>query len=156
MAVAKPANTSPMISASPVSWMRVPAGMFFTAGSCPDGRQALAELGARRHVGADDDAAFAVEALRSRTGPGRSGSSATDDSGTVTPDGVGTGSALTTERSSRGRLVELHPDRDLAVADGELGQVRVDVADGGDAQRLRDRRRRDAEFGQPRRDRARR
>ena len=53
----------------------------------------------------------------------------------------------TTDRSSLRLLVELHPDRDLAVADGELGEVGVDVADGGDAQRLRQRRRRNAELG---------
>ena len=66
MAVAKPANTSPMISASPVSWMRVPAGMSLTSGSAQTMLEALAELGARRHVGADDDAALAVEAVDRR------------------------------------------------------------------------------------------
>ena len=148
MAVAKPANTSPMISASPVSWMRVPAGMFLTAGSAhtvlspwlssaPSAMSALMTTRRSRLKRSIED------------GPWPKRISATEDSGTDTPEAVGTGKRADHGKVVLGLVVELDADRDLAVADRELGEIGVDVADRGDAQRLRKRGRRDAELGQP-------
>ena len=100
MAVAKPANTSPMISASPVSWMRVPAGISLTAGSSQTAaRPSPSSLPAAMSAPMTTRRSRLKRAIEDGPCPKRI--AATDESGTLTPEGVGTGSSPITEMSLR-------------------------------------------------------
>ena len=100
MAVAKPANTSPMTSASPVSWMRVPAGISFTAGnSHTAARPSPSSLPAAMSAPMTTRRSRLKRAIEDGPCPKRI--AATDESGTLAPAGVGTGSSPITAMSLR-------------------------------------------------------
>ena len=146
MAMAKPWKTSSMISASPKCWIWTPAGRVFAAGSCMISPMASPSASVPTRSASTRDAAHAVVAVDAGRARGRTRVRHRGERHRAAL-AVGTFSALDDAAVAAPALVELHADRDLPVADVELGEVGADVADGGDAHRLGDGVGGDAEVG---------
>ena len=113
------------------------------AGQLAEPRRGGAERDALGQVGADRGNSLAVQPV---DGAGPLGDADVRDRAErhAGPEAVVTRSAAMRSMSCRTSSRRLHPDGDQPVVDRDLGERRVDVADGGDAHRLCDLARSDA------------
>ena len=137
MAVMKPVATSSWISASPDGCRRTLGGQLLLVDDLEEGLARAAQRVARLEIDADHGAALAVVAVdRARAAPERDVGDGGERDGVA--GGVRDAQVLQALHVGARVLLDLHADRDQPVAGVELGEVGVDVADGGDADRLGD------------------
>ena len=139
MAVAKPSDSSFRLSASP-DWLTfTPFGRLFIDRQVVDLLDGVAERGVADEVGGDGRLAVAVVAVDA----GRTlveldvGDRPKRHAALLAVLAIGTRNCSSILQVAARAVLELNADRHQPVAGVELGQRRTDVADGGDADGLR-------------------